>query len=115
MDEHDLFLQKGLKDSLNANTYEKCYLLAISRIKYTNLTPFQFYTTWLFIIEDIRKGQDGYNGRLIDKHNISITLQEMIDFAKYYKGEQYSEEVRQVCNKMNHQEKDFQFMNKEEE
>jgi hypothetical protein len=114
MDEHDLFLQQGLKNSLKADTYEKCYLLVISRMKHMDLTPFQFYTLWLFIIEDLHRGQDGYNGSLIEQHNISITLKEMIDFAKYYKGEQYSEEVRKVCNKMNHQEKDFRFMDKEE-
>jgi hypothetical protein len=110
--EKELFqLDENLKKSLHFNNYVKCKDLALSRIYGKELDAFNFYMAWLFIVTDIQKGQDGYTGELIEKHFFTISLNEILNFATYYKGKAFSEEVRNMFNKMCYDEDEVYFLN----
>jgi hypothetical protein len=109
MDEHEVFIDQCLKNSFASYNYKKCSSLIISKITSQNYTPIYFYMALLDVISCYKSEKNGFTSDVLKKEIVEISTEEIIEFAKCYKGLQFSEEVRVICHH-NHHDKRMQLM-----
>jgi hypothetical protein len=99
------FLDDCLKKSLTFFNYQICAPRIIDQMQNADFDSMCLYLTFEWIADGLRNGKDHFINEVIEKKPVVFTTKEITEFAKLYKGPEFSKHVHFICQQKLHDTK----------